>query len=207
MNASGIYEILNLVNGKRYIGSAVYLRRRWGVHRRALRKGSHHSRALQRAWIKYGSDAFVFKPLLICAAKDLIFYEDRCFDGYKPEYNICPTAGSSLGVHHSSEARSKISLANIGRPCSPATRAKLRGNQNSLGCVPSPKTRAKLSAARIGNQNGAGNLGKPKSAEHRANIGAGLLGNQNLLGHKASPETRANMRAAQTLRREQERRV
>lgn len=33
MKASGIYEITNLINGKRYVGSAVNMYRRWYAHR------------------------------------------------------------------------------------------------------------------------------------------------------------------------------
>ena len=48
MNA-GVYEILNVVSGKRYIGSSVDLRKRFRVHRLALNRGAHHSAFLQRA--------------------------------------------------------------------------------------------------------------------------------------------------------------
>lgn len=50
--SSGIYEIVNTINGKRYVGSAVSLKRRWVDHRRDLRAGKHHSRHLQNAWAK-----------------------------------------------------------------------------------------------------------------------------------------------------------
>jgi group I intron endonuclease len=121
----GIYEILNLVNGKRYLGSAVHLPRRWTLHQADLRRGEHHSSKLQRAWNKYGEAAFVFKPLLVCTPKDLTFYEQRCFDGYKPEYNICPTAGSRLGTTQSVVSRAKMSRAKTGQIPSLEHRRKL----------------------------------------------------------------------------------
>ena len=58
--ASGIYAIVNCVNGKRYVGSAVNFRRRLYGHRSHLRRGTHHNHHLQTAWVKYGHDAFVF---------------------------------------------------------------------------------------------------------------------------------------------------
>jgi group I intron endonuclease len=67
-----------------------------------------------------------------------------------------------------------------------AARAKMSaarvGNQNSLGCKPGAETRAKLSAAK---------KGVPKSPEHRAAIGAAHV------GMKRSPEACERMRQAQ----------
>ena len=55
---SGIYVIRNLVTGKIYVGSAVIIGKRVYEHRRLLMLGTHGNRLLQRAWAKYGSDAF-----------------------------------------------------------------------------------------------------------------------------------------------------
>jgi len=119
MNVSGIYTIVHREKGKRYIGSAVNIRLRRNEHYKRLRRGIHENRHLQHAWNKYGESAFQFKPLLICAPKDLLSYEQRCFDGYKPEYNICPTARSKLGVACSPETREKIAAAQRGRTLGP----------------------------------------------------------------------------------------
>lgn len=102
-DVGGVYEISNLVNGKRYIGSAVSFKKRWGVHRSYLRKGTHHSKKLQSAWAKYGETAFRFNPLLVCGKSDLVFFEQRCLDSMAPEYNLCKVAGSQLGVKHTPE--------------------------------------------------------------------------------------------------------
>ena len=56
-NQSGIYEILNTANGKRYIGSAVHFARRWYLHCWKLNRGEHHSAKLQNAWNKHGAGA------------------------------------------------------------------------------------------------------------------------------------------------------
>jgi group I intron endonuclease len=140
---SGIYQVLNLVNGKRYVGSAANFVKRWAEHRRQLREGIHHSRVLQRAWVKYGPAAFIFKPLLICAPKDLEMYEQRALDGYQPEYNICKIAGSSLGTKRSPEQRERVAAALRGKkrgPHSPEHRAK-------IGAARRGKKRAPFSAA------------------------------------------------------------
>ena len=43
MKKSGIYKIVNLINGKVYIGSAVNFEKRWREHRRGLISKNHHS--------------------------------------------------------------------------------------------------------------------------------------------------------------------
>lgn len=47
---TGIYQIRNTANGKRYVGSAVKFAQRWRQHAHLLRKRKHHSRILQNAW-------------------------------------------------------------------------------------------------------------------------------------------------------------
>lgn len=111
MAESGIYEIVNLVNGKRYVGSAVDTRKRWQDHRSYLRRGAHHCHILQKAWRKYGEAAFEFRVLEICDPSELIVREQAAIDILKPEYNICPLAGSSRGVRHTAEARANMSAA------------------------------------------------------------------------------------------------
>ena len=60
-----IYAILNIINGKSYIGSAINFDRRKKTHLRLLNKNSHHSIKLQNAYNKYGVDSFLFKPTII----------------------------------------------------------------------------------------------------------------------------------------------
>lgn len=118
---AGIYEIVNSANGKRYIGSTVNLRLRRNHHYKQLRAGQHHSVHLQRAWDKYGAEAFSFLPLLICEPKNLILYEQRAMDAFCPEYNIAQVAGSRLGVICKPETRAKIAMAHRGRTRGPQT--------------------------------------------------------------------------------------
>jgi hypothetical protein len=60
---SGIYQILNTVNGKRYIGQSINISRRWAEHLDLLTKGLHHSSKLQREWNQYGEVKFKFQVL------------------------------------------------------------------------------------------------------------------------------------------------
>ena len=178
---TGIYEIRNMVNGKRYVGSAVSFGNRWRVHAQSLARGDHHSRALQRAWARYSPRAFQFNKLLACSKENLIMYEQICIDALKPEYNCAPKAGSQLGYKHSEESRQRMS-ASRPKDFSPMT-----------GKTHSAESRAKISASRLGKGGG------PMAAERRAKIGAAQKGrviteeqrakiSATLTGHKQSAE-------------------
>ena len=60
MKQSGIYRIVNKINGKGYVGSSKDLVDRWRRHKRLLQDNKHHSNHLQYAWNKYGEDKFEF---------------------------------------------------------------------------------------------------------------------------------------------------
>ena len=132
---TGIYKITNTVNNHCYIGSAVNIKKRWSLHKSDLTKQKHHSAHLQNAWNLYGSDAFQFSILLYCDKKDLLFFEQRAIDTFKPEYNICPVAGSQLGCVRSAETRAKISQSKNGKQLSEEVKQKisqsLKGKQLS----------------------------------------------------------------------------
>ena len=71
-----IYRIINLINGKQYIGQTAnkYSSKRWDAHKFDARKGCE--RPLYRAMRKYGIDNFEFKVMLINIPKEkLDFYE------------------------------------------------------------------------------------------------------------------------------------
>lgn len=178
---SGIYEIRNLENGKRYIGSAVNPPNRKRQHLQSLARGDHHSVSLQRAWNKYGADKFKFIQLIICSKENLITYEQAFIDGYKPEYNIAPRAGSQLGFRMSDTARKKMSESR------PKDFSPMTGKKHS------DATKAKISASRKGKKSG------DMTADRRAKIGAAHKGriitedhrskiSATLLGHKQSKE-------------------
>ena len=141
MNLSGVYEIRNAANGKRYIGSSVNLLKRGDKHFRQLRRGNHHSIVLQRAFNKYGEDSFMFRVLTICDSTNLLFFEQRALDNLKPEYNLLTTAGSSLGYKTSQETKEKLCQLNLGKYVSLKTREKLMGNKNAVGLIPWNKGR------------------------------------------------------------------
>lgn len=106
----GIYQIVNTVNGKRYVGSAVNFASRWRLHRHHLRTGKHHSVALQRAWNKYGESAFDFTILERCP-RDIILEREQFHLDCGYDYNCSPTASSTLGVKRSDSTKDKCRSA------------------------------------------------------------------------------------------------
>lgn len=99
----GVYEIVNTTHGKRYIGSTVDFNKRWRVHKHHLTQGTHHSRHLQFAWNKYGANVFRFNIVMLCPPGELLVWEQRYLDEFRPEYNMLRTAGSSLGTKQTPE--------------------------------------------------------------------------------------------------------
>lgn len=187
--ASGIYEIRNLVNGKRYVGSAVSFWNRWRIHAQSLARGDHHSKQLQRSWLKYGPFAFQFNKLLACKKDDLLMYEQICIDHYKPEYNSAPRAGSNLGLRMREESKALLAEAArrtrnfTGKTHSAESRAKISANRKGKGGGPrTPERLAKI---------GAAHRGKPKSAAQRAKISATLTGTSTGRGKLTDEQVRS----------------
>jgi group I intron endonuclease len=124
--ASGIYSIVNTVNGNRYVGSVVNIQKRWVHHQHKLRKNKHHNTHLQRAWNKYGEDVFCFEVLEYAPKSSLLEREQLYLDRMQPAYNIAKVAGiNMLGVKHKEETKKKMSKAAKGKPKSTEHRASL----------------------------------------------------------------------------------
>jgi group I intron endonuclease len=123
---SGIYRIINTINGKSYIGSSSNLPKRKIGHFCNLRCNKHNNKHLQSAWNKYGEPAFVFEVLLTCHSDLLIWYEQQFINALMPEYNIYTTIGNQpRGYSLSEETKRKLSMAKKGKPAHPNTVAAL----------------------------------------------------------------------------------
>lgn len=125
---SGIYSIINILNGHRYIGSTNNFKRRLARHRSELRKNHHHSIHLQRAFNKYGEARFQVEILERCEPihDTLLMIEQKYLD-LKPEYNIAEIADRPVRTNHfvSDETRMKLRLANLGKKPSEESRKKM----------------------------------------------------------------------------------
>ena len=112
---AGVYKILNVANGKIYIGSAYDFISRKSHHFCDLRKNKHRNKHLQNAYNKYGESSLLFIPMIICDRNNTLMYEQRALDIMKPEYNNCPTAGNCAGTVRTEEQKLHLSRMNSGR--------------------------------------------------------------------------------------------
>lgn len=144
-----IYQIRCVPMSKVYVGSAINPRKRWWSHIHALRKGTHHSSYLQRAWNKYGEDAFVFEivePVLF--VEDLITREQYWIDTLRAAdrrygFNSTPTAGSSVGVRRTEAQRFRQSEQAKARCADPVVRARMAAQSKAY--YADPAVRASIS--------------------------------------------------------------
>ncbi len=72
---SGIYRLRNLVSGKCYVGQAVNLRRRLGIHLRFLKQRTHRQPILRKAFGKYSPETWVFEVIELCRREHLTAQE------------------------------------------------------------------------------------------------------------------------------------
>lgn len=154
-----IYEIRNVQVDKRYVGSTSNLYKRWKDHKSRLKNGKHHSVLLQRAWDKYGEDAFEWNILLECLDEELIQKEQEYLD-LGTEYNILTIADRPTGRKHSEETKNKI-------------REKSKGNKNALGFKHTEETKIRQSKAKQGNSNAKGAV---RSEEYKKNSSENRMG-------------------------------
>ncbi|UBF29435.1 GIY-YIG nuclease family protein [Kovacikia minuta CCNUW1] len=88
--ACGVYQIVNKVNGKSYVGQSRNIKKRWRQHiagldaTEALGSGSYPLRA---AFLKYGLQKFEFKIIEECAEENLLYREKYWIEQIKPQYN------------------------------------------------------------------------------------------------------------------------
>ena len=179
--ARGIYKIINVINNKFYVGSAVDLKRRKTRHFSELRTGKHNNRHLQAAWVKYGEQAFVFVVVEELALDaDLLAAENRWLKEHVGQdycYNIGVDATAPmLGVGGESSPT-------WGRKRTPEELAA----QNWAGRLHSDDAKKRIRAAL---------LGKPKPAAVRAKISATLSGEGNFWYGKKRPDHGAKVSKA-----------
>ena len=142
---SGIYSILNKIDGKIYIGQSIDVDIRWKQHITDLNKNIHFNSYLQNSWNKYGSDAFEFKLLMACKPRYLNRFERvqiKKFDSTNREKGYNLTDGGDSDYTFSDETRKKMS----------ETRKGLFVGENHplYGKHHSDETRKKMSATKKG---------------------------------------------------------
>jgi group I intron endonuclease len=174
MRHSGVYKIVNISNGKCYVGSSVQIESRIFKHLAFLRRGDHPNGHLQAAFSKYKEHCFDFEVLERCERADLLAREQHYLDALAPQYNICKVAGNTLGYKHERATKIKMSAAN-------------KGNQRMLGKEHSEETKRRI-----------GDLAAQRThtPDAKMKISQSLVGNARTLGHKLSEPHKALVKAA-----------
>lgn len=145
-----VYMILNTINGHIYVGSTDTVERRLRAHVNKLTNGNHHSVRLQRAWDKYGEDAFIFSEIERMRGVDnLLSREQHYIDALcafgKNGYNMLPLAGTTRGHKRkspSAETLLKMSASQKGRKHSEETKQKISAANKGLKRTPEHNKRA-----------------------------------------------------------------
>ena len=151
---SGIYKIVNKINGKYYIGSSLDLIRRKRTHCNELTKNIHKNYNLQKDYNKHGKNNFEFIILRKVPMSCLLILE-QCFLSihknnplcYNIRFNVFDmpyTGGKSLSEEH----RKKLSVSHFGKKLSDDHRKKI--GESNLGKKRTTQTKTKISIANKG---------------------------------------------------------
>ena len=166
--ARGIYKIINVINNKFYVGSAVDFTVRKRKHWWELRRGTHRNKHLQAAWLKYGEPAFTFViveelPLDadVLAAENVWLKEhvgkEYCYniatDATAPQLGMSGEKNAMWGktFSHTDEAKAKIAAAAAARVQTEEEKVKRR--KSMRGHHVAASTKAKISATLSGEGN------------------------------------------------------
>ena len=113
MRTAYIYMIINVINGKFYIGSTDDIKGRWHTHLYCLNKNIHHSKHLQHAWNKYGEEAFEFEVLEEFEVED----KQEQFNREQLYLDLFKPWDSNIGYNISQKAEYGGFYAQIGEEC------------------------------------------------------------------------------------------
>lgn len=142
-----IYMIMNLINGKIYIGRAANPEKRWKMHRQiSNRPNDKNHQLIHKSIRKYGSSNFLFRVIQkLFSDKESMEAETYWINFYKTNvyrfgnefgYNLTDGGEGKSGYKHSQTTKKKISIANSGKLRSPSDRKKrsicYTGNGNPM---------------------------------------------------------------------------
>ena len=146
---TGIYEILNIITGKSYIGQAVNIEKRLKNHKDQLKKGNHSNTHLQHSHDKYGIGVFDFRIIEECCEDDLDEKEKEWISAAGYETGKCfNLREGGNGGRLSEYTKQKIKIIMTGKKQSLAHRENM--STSHKGKVLSEDHKLKLSEAAKG---------------------------------------------------------
>jgi hypothetical protein len=136
---TGIYKIVNLINNKIYIGSAVSITQRFYNHKKLLESNKHFNTHLQSSWNKHKCDSFVFLIIELCAEELLQEKEEFYISKFKSNnkefgYNKRIDCKTNLGLKSSDETKLKLRLSHLGQKRSQEAHNKIVASQYKSVC-------------------------------------------------------------------------
>jgi group I intron endonuclease len=134
---SGVYKIVNIINGRIYVGSAKEFKSRGNAHLKSLRKGTHHNKFLQNDFNKCGEEAFEFHILETVEGpqEDRLLIEESYIEKYYDKQALCYNfkkqskgEGRSCYSKTPEETSKKISAVALANWANPEIRKKMMEN-------------------------------------------------------------------------------
>lgn len=199
-----IYKIVNILDGKMYIGQSV------NPEYRAKRHFWKNNGCikLRNAIEKHGRDAFKFSVLCWCAnkteANDAEGLVIEMVDSCKSGYNITPggygtgsgAANPFFGKSHTNETRLKLSILRAGKPMAEATKQKIAkaNTARKMSEETKAKLRARPTSAYCSEQTAKSNKERVWTEASKEKLAA------HNRGRKMSDETKAKIAAANRAR-------
>lgn len=123
---SGIYCLVNNINGNYYIGSRIDLNNRLRDYQQPGYLRDKGDLTIIRAIKKYGIENFSMLVIeFTTVEQNILDVEQVWLDNFNPPYNMLKKAGSSLGYIHTEERKIKISKTKLGKKKSRAEREQI----------------------------------------------------------------------------------
>lgn len=128
MKITGIYEIINNIDGKVYIGQTINYRQRRKHHLTDLRNGKHFNEHLQRAFNKYGEENFSMHLIERCEENELDREEIRIIKAKQatnPKYGYNLMNGGQTYRRFTDKVKEKMSNTRKGMKFSKIHRQRI----------------------------------------------------------------------------------
>lgn len=199
---SGIYSITNKINNYRYIGKSKNVTMRLSQHKSLLRNNHHRYRngnlsLLQKAWNKYGEDAFEFKIIEFCEVDQLNEREQYWIEYYKCNhakyrqgYNVTD-GGDGAVSNQNVKGRIQVNNGEIQKMIYPEEFPVYEKQGFVRGLLPQNIEKANLNRTILSGED-HWSYKKPLSEEHKRKISESNKGKSAIwnIGKHPSEETR-----------------
>ena len=175
---SGVYKIVNIANGRIYIGSAKKFSTRLSQHLKSLNEGTHHNKFLQNNFIKCGIESFEFQIIEIVEGEQekRLSVEQKYLDQYHDNQSSCYNLDYKTNIKSKGKNKkprlplSQEARDNIGKSSKVAWEKKTSVEKERLSALRKELTKNQW-----------------KNEEHRAKINA----SQKINSHKISAAQKA----------------